>query len=55
MKNYTKPEIEFVLFTNSDVITTSGTGDDLVPVKLKEIVNNNQGMDYGAQAVTVFD
>lgn len=56
MKAYIKPEIEIRVFETEDIVTTSNMGGDSPEYKiLKTSVNGNEGIDYGAQEVSVFD
>ena len=55
MKKYIKPEIKIVLFKTEDVIAASVGSDDLSPRYLKTKVNGNEGANYGAQQVSIFD
>ena len=57
MKKYDKPQLEIMLLSTVDVIATSGeTGGEEVKARyLKTTVNNNEGISYGAQSVSIYD
>jgi len=53
MKTYVKPELEETLFTVADIIQTSE--EEIVPLRLKTVVNNVEGTDYGSTEVSLID
>ena len=56
LKNYNKPEIKIEALIDIDIITTSGTGEDVVKGRyLKTKVADNEGVNYGQQSVTIYD
>ena len=57
MKKYDKPQLKIMLLSTVDVIATSGeTGEEEVKARyLKTTVNNNEGISYGAQSVSIYD
>lgn len=53
MKTYVKPELEEALLTIADIIQTSET--EPMAVRLKTVVNGNEGTDYGSGDVSLMD
>ena len=55
MKEYIKPEIKIVLFKTEDVIAASDASAVPTGRTLITAVNGNEGTNYGAQEVSIFD
>lgn len=53
MKKYVKPELEETILTIADIIQTSET--EPMAVRLKTVVNDKEGMDFGAGDVSLID
>ena len=55
-KIYGKPEMDIVVFEVSDVITTSGTGEEQPTARtLKTSIAGKEGSNYGQQSVSIYD
>ena len=55
MKTYSKPEIETVLFEKTDIICTSTDFGETGARSLKTKVAGNEGTNYGANNVSIFE
>ena len=56
MKKYVKPQLNDILFVVEDILTTSAEdGEDTQYTFLKTSVGGKEGVDYGAQSVSVID
>jgi len=53
MKTYVKPELNETIFNIADIIQTSET--EPVAVRLKTVVNGNEGLDFGTGDVSLMD
>lgn len=53
MKTYVKPELEETILTIADIIQTSV--EEPFAVKLKTVVNGNEGTDLGTGDVSLMD